>query len=69
MDEEVLLLIASVRAGMINGVVYRHPTTGDVLENEESVILTLLTDGGVDFDITRRVEITTTEAELAKMRG
>jgi hypothetical protein len=67
-DYEVDMLIASVRAGIVNGVVYRHPTSGDVLDTEEAIIRTLLTDGGVDFDITKRVETTTTEAELAKMR-
>jgi hypothetical protein len=67
-DYEVDMLIASVRAGMVNGIVYRHPTTGDVLDTEEAIIATLVIEGGVKFDITKRVEATTTEAELAKMR-
>ena len=65
--DEAKLMIASVRAALANGIVHMHPTTGEVLTTEESIITVLLEEGSVDFDVTNQFTVTTAEAELAKL--
>lgn len=67
--EKAKLMIASVRAALANGVVHRNPKSGRWLRTETEVIDALRIYGAVDIDESRRVEATTTEAELAKLNA
>jgi hypothetical protein len=66
--EKALVMIASVRAAMKNGI--RHfAVDGTPLMTELEITDALIRDGRVEFDVTDRVERTTEEVELALARA
>lgn len=70
-DEEVrenaLVMIASLRAAMKNGVKH-YSVAGKLLTTELEITEALQRDGRVEFDVTDRVERTTGAAELELAR-
>jgi hypothetical protein len=67
--ETAKLMIATIRAALANGVQHRHPVSGRKLTTEVQVLEALRSGVGVELDESARVEVTTPEAELAKMNA
>lgn len=66
--EKALLMIASTRAALKNGVLH-YSVEGQLLTTELEITEALLRDGRVVFDVTDRVEHTTDAAELELVRA
>jgi hypothetical protein len=61
--EQALLLIASARAALKNGVLH-YDVGGRPLTTEREIFATLQRDGSITFDTSNRVQRTTDLAEL-----
>jgi hypothetical protein len=65
-EEQVYLLIASVRCALKNNVIHRN-RNGDELTSATDVLVALTEEGAVDMDISQRIENTTVEEVLTEM--
>lgn len=63
---EAMLLVASVRAAMLNGVVHFHSKTGKVLTTADEIVMGMM-EHSIHLDATNRVEVTTTLEEYKKL--
>lgn len=64
---KALLLIASTRAALKNGVKH-FDKAGNLLNREDEIINALTRDGGITFDVRERIQVTTDEEELKLVR-
>lgn len=65
--DQALLMIASTRAALKNGVKL-FDKAGNPLATEEEISNALMRDGEVNFDVRERVQVTTDEEELVLVK-
>lgn len=65
--DQALLMIASTRAALKNGVKH-FDKAGNPLSTEEEIINALIRDGEVEFDVRERIQVTTDEEELVLVK-
>lgn len=63
---EAMLLVASVKAAMLNGVVHTSIKTGKVLTTADEIIMGMM-ESSIQLDDSKRVEVTTTLNEYKKL--